>query len=108
MRAASAGRWGQVWDSLDPVGQRVVGREAFVRCLRRVASGAAIPLSDIPVRVLRVRDARSRATVEVEAATPVGPMRRTVEAVRVGDAWRLRLPPSLGRAFAAGRCSGSV
>ncbi len=108
VRAASAGRWSQVWAAVDPADQRRVPRALFVRCLRRVAAGAAIPLSEIPVRVVRVRGRGPRATVELRAATPVGPVGRTVYAVRVGSGWRLRLPSSLARPLAAGSCPRAV
>jgi len=108
VRDAIPGRYDSMWDRLDPAGQRLVGRDRFAHCLRRVAAGAAIPLSEIPVTVVRVR-VRVRgpeAAVVLRAATPVGPVTRTIEATEVDGRWRWRLPRDLASAFAAGRCPG--
>ncbi len=106
VRDAGRGRYGSVWDQLDPAGQRHVGRDRFSGCLRGVAAGAAIPLSEIPVTVLHVREHGQEAVVVLRAATPVGPVRRTIGAAEVDGRWRWRLPRDLASAFAAGRCPG--
>ena len=104
VRAAAEGRWEAVWSGLHPRDQRAVPRALFVRCLREVASGAAIPLSEIPIRVERVRGNESERIVEVRASTPVGPRVQSLGVARVGRDWRLRMPNSLARPLARGRC----
>lgn len=106
VRDAGLGRYGSVWDRLDPAGQRLVGRNRFSGCLRHAAAGAAIPLSEIPVTVLHVRENGRGAVVVLRAATPVGPVRRTIEAAEVDGRWRWRLSRDLASAFTAGRCPG--
>lgn len=106
VRDAIPGRYGSIWDRLDPAGQRLVGRDRFSDCLRRGAAGAAIPLSEIPVTVVRVRERGQEAAVVLRAATPVGPVTRMIEAIEIDDLWRWRLPRDLASAFAAGRCPG--
>lgn len=106
VRDAALGRYGSVWDRLDPAGQRLVGRDRFSGCLRRVAGGAAIPLSEIPVMVVQVRQRARGAVVTLRAATPVGPVTREIEAAELDGHWRWRLPRELASAFAAGRCPG--
>ncbi|MDQ3647660.1 MAG: hypothetical protein M3433_03575 [Actinomycetota bacterium] len=104
VRSAGKGRYGEMWDALEPGGQRLVNRERFAVCLRQVAAGAAIPLSEIPVTVVRVRKRGQEAAVVLRAATPVGPVMRTVQAIEINGRWRWRLPSELASAFAGGRC----
>jgi len=106
VRDAIPGRYGSLWERLDPAGQRLVGRDRFSDCLRRGAAGAAIPLSEIPVTVVQVRERRQEAAVVLRAATPVGPVTRTIEAAEIDGRWRWRLPRDLASAFADGRCPG--
>lgn len=108
VRSAAAGRYGEMWDGLEPAGQRLVGRDRFSDCLRGAAAGAAIPLSEIPVTVVRVRERGQEAAVVLRAATPVGPVTRTFEAAEVAGRWRWRLPGGLASDFAAGRCPAGL
>ena len=106
VRSAAAGRYGETWDNLEPAGQRLVTRERFSYCLGQMAAGAAIPLSEIPVTVVGVRERGQMAAVMLRAATPVGPVTRTIDATETEGRWRWRLPRSLARTFAAGGCPG--
>lgn len=106
VRSAVRDRYGEIWDNLEPAGQRLVSRERFSDCLRAMAAGAAIPLAEIPVAVVGVHVRRREAAVVLRASTPVGPVRRTIEAVEIAGRWRWRLPRELASAFAAGRCPG--
>jgi len=104
VRAATEGRWEAVWSGLHPADQRAAPRPLFVRCLRQAASGAAIPLSEIPIRVERVRGEGPERIVQVRASTPVGPQVQSLGVARVGRDWRLRMPHSLARPLTRGRC----
>jgi len=106
VRSAAEGRYGEMWDNLEPGGRRLVNRRRFSHCLGQMAAGAAIPISEIPVTVVRVRERGPMAAVMLRAATPVGPVTRTIDATYIGGRWRWRLPRSLARAFLAQGCPG--